>query len=212
MCLSSNTSGYENTGATNCVDPSNNSTCTLANFDVVLTSDPNSSSGCIAVLGYQAGPTTNQSTNVSVVLATGSVGITTSDTASAFKYYGGGAIVGAGSGIPICGGNSSYAGTYTGSTTGLWAGQTLTAMVDSGGNFLMDSSTDPSEGFYGPAFAGYYGYINSSGVAEFWVSANSSLNGSSGTFTENNSSDWTTSGTLPYEDATAPTYFALTQQ
>ncbi len=211
MCLTSNSSGYENTGATNCVDPSNSSTCTLANFDVVLTNDPNSASGCIAVLGYQTGPTTNQSENVSVVLATGSVSISPSNTASAYKYYAGGAVVGAGSGIPICAGNSTYAGSYTGGSTGEFV-QSLTAMVDSGGNFLMNSSADSSEGFYGPSFAGYYGYINSSGEAQFWVSSDSSLSGASGAFTENSSDEWTASGTLPEAYPTAPTTFSLTQQ
>ncbi len=106
FCLTPSTSqssGYTYYGATGC--PSGDSACTTPTFDVVLTNNP-SGVGCIAVLGNGSSSPTAIAGNITVVDTNGSFTVGGGTSATAYKTYWDGA-------IPICGGSSTYAGTYT---------------------------------------------------------------------------------------------------
>lgn len=163
FCLSadaSSSTGYANYGATNCSNPSSNTDCNTAGFDVVLTNNP-SGKGCIAVLG-------NGGANAIAVnplsITSGSVNqsgflIQSVKIATAFILYDEASYSPGNLGlIPICGGSNPYAGTYLYEASGycpspdIASNETLT--IDSGG--IIFSAADDT-----------WGVITSSGSGSF---------------------------------------------
>ncbi len=108
FCLTPSTSessGYMLSGATGCANPASNTACNTATFDVVLTNNP-SGAGCIAALGNGSSSPTTIAGSIAVAHTDGSFTIGGETSATAYKTYWDGT-------IPICGGSSTYAGTYT---------------------------------------------------------------------------------------------------
>lgn len=110
FCLTSSSgssTGFAAYGPTNCSNPSSNSLCNSAGFDVVPTIDPSKPSGCIAVLG-NGSATSAVELPLAVTAVSGGTqyNITTDKAPSAFAAYWNGL-------IPLCGSNT-YAGSYAG--------------------------------------------------------------------------------------------------
>lgn len=111
FCLTrsaSSPTGLAAYGPTDCSNPTTNTDCDAASFDVLLTNDP-AGANCIAVIG-NGSATAIESMPLAVTQSNGSFLIQTNTSPSAYKAYWNGA-------IPGCGGSNPYAGSYTSTTT-----------------------------------------------------------------------------------------------
>lgn len=145
FCLtadSASATGYASYGPTNCSNPGTNTSCNTATFDVMLTNNP-TGTGCIAVLG-NGGANSVYANTLSVTSGAAGFSIVAFVNSTAYTDYWSTI-------IPICGGSSPYAGSYTvefqnasGTTCdgGIAANDTFT--IDSGG--LINSDTDQVSG------------------------------------------------------------------
>ncbi len=213
FCLTPSTSqssGYTYYGSTGC--PSGDSACTTPTFDVVLTNNP-SGAGCIAVLGNGSSSPTAIAGAITVVDTNGSFTVGGGSSATAYKTYWDGA-------IPICGGSSVYAGTYTStnySATGWTTANgscvtpypppttrsgNITLTIDSGG--IIDSDTSKLIGVVASPVSATV--LNSSAVA---VGGNCTPEVSIASVTQNAAGKWVFSGSEIFAGVTTP--FSATQ-
>ena len=140
FCLTPAGSSYAAYGATNCSNPSSNSLCNTATFDVMLTDNPGGS-GCISVLS--AGGANILTAQALAVTDTGSgFNIQAGTSAGAFTVYWNGY-------VPVCGGSSDYQGNYTYASTG-----------------VLPPGTGCTQQFNSPALPGTFVTIDSGGVID----------------------------------------------
>lgn len=136
FCLAASASsgtGYASYGATNCVNPSTNSDCNTATFDVIGTDNP-SGTGCIAVLA-NGGASALTGVALGVTTAANVVSlIQTTKSPGAYKVYWNGI-------VPACGGTNPYAGSYTSTTT---AEKPYGWVSDEGGCVLSSANQEES--------------------------------------------------------------------
>ncbi len=216
FCLTPSTSqssGYMLSGATGCANPASNTACNAATFDVVLTNNP-SGAGCVAVLGNGSSSPTAIAGSIAVVHTDGSFTIGGGTSATAYKTYWDGT-------IPLCGGSSTYAGTYT-STNYSASGWTtangscvmqspppttrsgsLTLTIDSGG--IIDSETSKVIGIV--ASPANTTTMQAAAVA---VGGNCTPIVNITSATQNGSNKWVFAGTETFAGVSTP--FTMTQQ
>lgn len=208
FCLtpsSSQASGYAPYGATGC--PSGDSACTTSTFNVVLTNNP-AGTGCIAVLGNGSSNPNVVAGAITVTDTNGSFTIGGGPSATAYKTYWDGA-------IPICGGSSVYAGTYTSSdysATGWTTANgscvtpyppptarsgSATLIIDSGG--IVDSEASKLIGIIGTPVSA--STIVSTAVA---VGANCTPTITNISMAQNASGKWLLSGTEVFAGVSTP--------